>query len=326
MDHKLVDRIADAVLYEGYILYPYRRSAIKNQQRFNFGVIYPREYARPIGESFSQQTECLVMGEAGVRLSVRVRFLHLLAREMEEGQPWQEAIEREVEVPEFRLRKLLSEEKRVKFHFYGAGIEKLGNEPELAGNGYRQQTVAGEIEVAARQIDTRLFKIIVTTVNSTPVDRFENAAQISCDSRDELLLHSLVSAHTILSVRKGEFVSLLDPPETLRQAAAACHNVGTWPVLVGEEGERGMMLSSPIILYDYPQIAPESVGNFFDGTEIDEMLTLRLLTLTDEEKRELREGDDRARQILERTETMPAAQLIKLHGAMRGLKSFQGGE
>ncbi len=80
-----------------------------------------------------------------------------------------------------------------------------------------------------------------------------------------------------------------------------------------------MMLSSPIILYDYPQIAPESAGDFFDGTEIDEMLTLRIMTLTDDEKREMRGADERARLILERTEAMPVEHLMKLHGAVRGI-------
>ena len=81
------------------------------------------------------------------------------------------------------------------------------------------------------------------------------------------------------------------------------------------------MLSSPIILYDYPQIAPESPGALFDGTEIDEILTLRIMTLTDEEKREMRTVDERAREILERTENMPPDQLMKIHGVLRGLKT-----
>jgi hypothetical protein len=126
-------------------------------------------------------------------------------------------------------------------------------------------------------------------------------------------------------VQHGEFVSLFDPPDELRTATAACNNVGTWPVLVGESGAKDVMLSSPIILYDYPTIAPESPGDLFDGTEIDEILMLRILTLTDEEKRDMRHLDDRTRAILERTETLPAEQMMKLHGALRGLRP-SGGE
>ena len=40
-----VEKIAAAILYEGYILYPYRPTAIKNRQRWNFGTLYPRVYA-----------------------------------------------------------------------------------------------------------------------------------------------------------------------------------------------------------------------------------------------------------------------------------------
>jgi hypothetical protein len=122
-------------------------------------------------------------------------------------------------------------------------------------------------------------------------------------------------------VREGEFVSLIDFPETYRDFAGACQNVGTWPVLVGDASQRDTMLSSPIILYDYPQIAPESPGDLFDGAEIDEILSLRIMTMTDEEKLEMRHSDQRARQILERTETLPEEQFMKLHGALRGLRT-----
>ena len=84
------------------------------------------------------------------------------------------------------------------------------------------------------------------------------------------------------------------------------------------------MLSSPIILYDYPQIAPESPGDLFDGAEIDEILSLRIMTMTEEEKREMRESDERARQILERTESLPEEHFMKLHGALRGSARRQG--
>jgi hydrogenase maturation protease len=132
-------------------------------------------------------------------------------------------------------------------------------------------------------------------------------------------MSSLVSTHTVLGAVDGKFASLLAPEEQIGDLAASCKNVGTWPVLVGEEGDSDTLLSSPIILYDYPQIAPESAGDLFDGTEIDEILSLRILTLTDEEKREMSQSDERARQMLERTEAMPVEHLIKLHGVLRRL-------
>src|SRR4029077_15387757 len=132
------------------------------------------------------------------------------------------------------------------------------------------------------------------------------------------LLRCLVSTHTILGARQGEFVSLLDAPERWREASAGCNNVGTWPVVVGEAGANDTLLSSPIILYDYPQLAPESPGDLFDATEIDELLSLRIQTLTDAEKREMRDTGARARAILERTEALTDAQLAQLHGRSRG--------
>jgi hydrogenase maturation protease len=170
------------------------------------------------------------------------------------------------------------------------------------------------VELTAERLEEELFQVAVQVTNSTPVDHAEQL------SRDEILPHSFAATHTILAAREGEFVSLLDPPDRFRQAAAGCRNAGTWPVLVGEPGERGTMLSSPIILYDYPEVAAESPGDLFDATEIDEILTLRILTLTDEEKREMRESGDHARRILARTETLPEEQLMKLHGALRGLR------
>jgi hypothetical protein len=178
-------------------------------------------------------------------------------------------------------------------------------------------SVAGMVELAAQRLQDGMFKLTARIAN---VSRFANPAPAS---REEALARALVSAHTILEVRDGEFVSLVDAPDEYREFVQACQNIGTWPVLVGEEGQRDTMLSSPIILYDYPQIAPESPGDLFDGAEIDEILSLRIMTLTDEEKREMRESDDRARKILERTESLPEEQLMKLHGALRGLRAVK---
>ena len=141
--------------------------------------------------------------------------------------------------------------------------------------------------------------------------------------RDQALARSLVSAHILLGAAGGQFVSLLDPPENLKEVVESCHNIGIWPVLVGAEGERDTMLASPIILYDYPQIAPESQGDFFDGAEIDEILALRILTMTDAEKHEMRHGDERARKMLERTESLPMEHLMKLHGTLRELRPLK---
>ena len=145
------------------------------------------------------------------------------------------------------------------------------------------------------------------------------------EPRSSAVRRSFIFTHTILRVRGGEFVSLLEPPAGLEAAAAACKNVKTWPVLAGPQGETHTLLSSPIILYDYPRISPESQGNYFDATEIDELLALSVMTLTDAEKQEMRELDAHGREILERTESLSEEQLMKMHGVVRYLREPPSG-
>src|SRR5262249_8144472 len=358
MNLELVEKLADAVLYEGYIIYPYRPSAVKNLLRSKFGWLAPQAYsAAQSNENRMIQTECLVLCDETTTLDLRVRFLHLRERDVcelispksvsAEGAPseyrrvvsleidgqvrhtWQEAIEREVRLPDLNLSKLGASPTTVNFYF----SSERSSEPLHDADGavramfIREQkaiVVAVELHITDCKLPIAepssrlsLRKITARILNLTPL---ENADQ---KSRDEALMRSLVSTHTILSLRGGEFVSLLEPPDAFKAAAADCCNIGTWPVLVGEAGERDLMLSSPIILYDYPQVAPESAGNFFDGTEIDEMLALRVMTLTDDEKREMRGVDEHARRILERTETLPEEHLLKLHGVLRGLRKIE---
>jgi hydrogenase maturation protease len=308
MSLELVERIANAVLYEGYILYPYRASSVKNRRRFNFGVLFPPAYSAVQSgtESSTMRTECLVRGGAGTRLDVRLRFLQVTPVGDPDAslQSWQNALEREVNLRDYVLDKARLEP----FHFpIGEGLD-----------GRVDAGIEGTLTVSALPLQDGLFRISVSVVNKTAFEYPEES------SRDGMLPYSFAAAHTILAVRDGEFVSLLDPPNGLKEAASACNNTGTWPVLAGEPGQPAFMLSSPIILYDYPQIAPESPGDLFDGTEIDEILTLRIMTLTDEEKAEVRNGDERARRILERTEMLPEEHFMKLHGALRGLRPVEG--
>jgi hypothetical protein len=347
MNAKLVEEIANAVLYEGYMLYPYRTSSVKNRQRWNFGVVYPRDYSDAQNgiDPCSTQTECLLVGSPETKVSVKVRFLQGIARTIGELdcplselpdnpepyfhsvptlrigeqflQTWQEAAEREVLVTPRSLSSLVGDP-------FTQSISLPANkefeavcdaESRIAGVIARtQEAITGKVEVAAACVKDGTYKLTLSVSNETPV---VNPRQVT---RDHALQRALLSAHSILGVEQGEFISLLETPEEFRESAAGCSNVGTWPVLVGEEGQRDAMLSSPIILYDYPQIAPESAGNLFDGTEIDEILALRILTLTEDEKHEMRQGDERAREMLERTESMPAEQFAKLHGTLRGLR------
>lgn len=326
--------IADAVLYEGYLLYPYRRSAIKNRQRWTFGVVYPQEYSEANGgiEPWTMHTECLLrtQGNRDTSLDIYVRFLHLLSvwDESERAtspapdvkSTWEEAIEREVSALGLRLSDLLAHARTIEINFPGDRIIEVP--PGSASSTVREQKpLRGAIIISAEQAGEDCFKLIVQIENKTPGTR-------TITNRGDLaVLHSFVSTHTLLQVHQGAFISLLESDGEIKPLIEACQNRHTWPVLIGTEGEQDGILSSPIILYDYPQIAPESPGPLFDGTEIDEILTLRIMTLTDEEKREMREGDVRAREILERTEQMSPEQFMKLHGVIRSLRLVdEGGE
>jgi hypothetical protein len=352
MNLPLVNEVVEAVLYEGYILYPYRPTSKKNRQRFTFGRVYPHDYsvAQNGAEPYLMKTECLLASKEATRLEVSARFLHVTSREIlslrqpmlelpaslspesvevvpelcADGQSfvtWQEAVEREVNLAPQALKGIAGANSRLTFEFPATeNLEPIKEQKGLIAGimRRRRERLAGEILLEAEEIKPGLFKVTVKILNHTPVPVPE------LENQEAVLLRTLASTHTILHSEEGEFVSLMDPPESLRELAAACKNEGTWPVLVGDEetADRSTMLSSPIILYDYPKIAPESPGELFDGTEIDEILTLRVMTMTDAEKEEMRRSDPRASRILERTESLPEDQLLKMHGVVRELRSF----
>jgi hypothetical protein len=179
----------------------------------------------------------------------------------------------------------------------------------------RWRSLSGTLEVEAELLGERAYRVTARIANTTPWEG---------EDREHTLRRTFVSTHKVLEADGGEFVSMTDPPEELRELVEGCENVRTWPVLVGEKGQHNMMLSSPIILYDYPQVAPESPGDLFDGTEIDQLLILNILTLTDEEKEEVRASDPRAREILERCESLSPEELMRLHGTIRELRMLRG--
>jgi hypothetical protein len=322
---RLVEEIANAVLYEGYLLYPYRPSALKNQQRFNFGVVSPRQHAQAGEGGWFIHTECLARADGRCELGVRVRFLHLTSRTVEskdvDGEVlhrWQEAVERDVPL-RARLDDLCAAPVRQSFAWPAA--REIDRFPEADRSGgvivRSRENLQGHIEIFAERIENGLFKITLRAANVTPASTTDDPR------RDAVLMRSLVSTHAILHIADGAFISLIDPPADVQAIASACRNLGAWPVLVGEETDCDAVLAAPIILYDHPQIAQQSPGDFFDGTEIDEMLVLRILTMTDQEKCEMREADPRARRMLERTESLSEEHMMKLHGVLRGLRPVQ---
>jgi hypothetical protein len=187
-------------------------------------------------------------------------------------------------------------------------------EYEIAPEDFGIRPRTGRLILTAKQIREDLYRLHATFANESPV------AEANQTSRRGVQDIAFTSAHLLLGVENGEFISLLEPPVALEEDAKACTQNGVFPVLVGDTGDHSTVLCSPIILYDYPQVAPESVGDFFDGTEMDEMLALRVLTLSDEEQAEMRRGDRHARAILARTQSLSNEQLLKVHGVLRGLR------
>lgn len=329
--------VADAVLYEGYLLYPYRASADKNQVRWQFGVLMPPLFAaNGSGEHVSNQTECLLEATPTATVHVRVRFLQIRARTAEqlgdngefaevasirsgeeEVTTWEEAVERDVDAV-LPIAALLERERRIPFtEPRRRTVRELPAEPGQPSGRVVHTCfpITGLIRLRATRLPGPYggIRLRVTVENTSELTGEDT-------SRDHALRHALISTHSLLALSGGSFLSLLEPPEWAKPAVAECENVRTWPVLVGDPTLRDVVLSSPIILYDHPSIAPESESNFFDGTEMDEMLTLRTMTLTDAEKAEARATDQRVKELLDQIDDMPPELLSRLHGTIRELR------
>jgi hypothetical protein len=335
-------QVADAILYEGYLLYPYRGSAQKNQARFQFGVLVPPAYAAVDDcELSASQTECLLECSDDAEVLVLVRFLHLQRRIVRAVSPdtgelhdvsslevdgteytsWDEAAERQQQASA-SIAGLLGRERAIEFHIgSGKHSEDLTDAQgrDIGQLVRRWGTLDGVIRLSAQRVAGPYGALRLRV-------RVENKSdpELPPRTRDEALRHSMIAAHALIGVPGGTFLSLTDGPEWAAAETAACANVGTWPVLAGPEECRDLVLSSPVILYDHPEIAPESAGDLFDATEIDEILTLRTLALTDAEKRQARATDPRAADLMDRLDNMPPEMLERMHGAIRYLRATPG--
>jgi hypothetical protein len=323
--------VADAVLYEGYLLYPYRSTSSKNQSRWQFGVLGPPGAARDgLGEEAEMHCECLIRPDGDAALGLHLRFLQLQSRSLERVDldspggfvpadelvagvrtftTWDEATEKTVEVGPIALAHL-GEQIGVPISVDGGDeIEVVQFEGATIGRVIRRRwPLRAEVRLEATTAAPGVLRLSVNV---------RNTATPTAATRHEATRASLLGAHVILEAADASFVSLLEPPDDLLVAAQECENRRCWPVLAGEEGSDDALLISPIILYDYPAIAPESAGSLFDSTEIDEILTLRVMTLTDEEKAEARATDAAAALIIDRCDAMTPEDLQQLHGVLR---------
>lgn len=334
-------KVADAVLYEGYLLYPYRQSAQKNRVRFQFGVLMPPAYLATDGsERSASQTECLAEPRSAAEADITIRFLQLQQRLVQAVTPggrlrqvdrlqvdstefttWDEATE-----CEHHFRVPLADLLRagMQREFRSGPVEAVEDITDArgrpAGRLVRRRPAADLVVAASAERLPGPYGAVRLQV------RAENRTSPPAPprNRDEALRHALVAAHLLIGIDRGTFLSLTDPPEWAAAEAAACVNEGAWPVLAGPEDCRNLILSLPVILPDHPEVAPESAGDLFDATEIDEILTLRTLALTDAEKAEARATDPRAAQLVDRLDGLPPELMDRLHGAIRYLEGVPG--
>ncbi len=323
-----VAAVADAVLFEGYLLYPYRASAQKNRVRWQFGVLTPAaEPTEPTGN----RTECLLEPGSATVLRLRLRFLRLQARRPHrpDGAPVDELVVDGVRHLRFEegIPAHVDAELTLADLLVGAQTVPV----ELPAQESIEELRAADGTPAGRLVRTSwpLHGRVVVDLTDLPgpylvhrlrLDVLNDGDCVPDAPREQVLRTSLIAAHTVVHAPGATFLSLTDHPRWAEPATKACVNTHTWPVLAGPEDRRDLVLSSPIILHDHPQIAPESTLNLFDGLENDEILTLRTLTLTDEEKSEARATDPRAATIIDSIDAMPPEILERLHGAIRSLR------
>jgi hypothetical protein len=324
--------VANAVLYEGYILYPYTASASKNRIRWQFGVVVPKAYSeRGTGEPADAQTEILLECNDETEVEVLVRFLQVESREVE---AWNGTSFEPVESLEVGAKKYLTfdegTEREVSLRVLPAKTDRLAGpitfpdseetEPlrdaadELRGRIVRRRwslhgSIAIDCEAVAGLPGLRKLRV-----------RIENHSAVVPGERSSALRTAFVSTHTLLHAVGGRFLSVLDAPEDTVNATATLVNRHTWPVLIGDEtvDPHGspLVLSSPIILYDFPAVAPQTEGDTFDSLEVDELMMLSVRSLSDAERAEAKATDPRAAEIIERAERFNADDLRRLHGTL----------
>ena len=319
--------VADAVLYEGYLLYPYRASSSKNHARWQFGVLGPPGVeGHGLGEDSALHLECLLHpphDPDSAHLVVHLRFLQLQHRRVLDSSgaevpeltvdsvtwlTWDEAVEQEVSLT-LPLAELAEGLNRAVSVGGDVAVEQLADGSGAASGSVERRRWPLSALVNARVVPADgVLKLVLDVVNVCPG---------GVRTKEDATRRSLIGTHVLVEAHGARFISLLEPPEAVARVAADCNQHRCWPVLSGLPGDTDLLLGLPIILYDYPEIAGESPGSLFDATEIDEILTLRVLTMTDAEKAEARATDPLAREIIDRCDDMSPETLQQLHGALR---------
>jgi len=272
-----LERLIDSLLYEGYALYPYTPGATKNATPTPFGILYPPSYAARLASTFEHlELRCVLQAPPEALLSAEVRF-HAASGERHEAEPHR------VQLKEMTLAALAGAS--------AAGEPGAEREAEIAGG--RAGRLRLGLSLQARELGGDSYEMALSVENRTPCAQGLD--------RPAALAHSLLSTHPILRVSGGRFSSPLERP---------CHSINTYPVLASDADDA--VLGAAIVLPDHPQIAPESRGDLFDSTEIEEALLLHLRVLTDSERAEIE--DPVVREMMARADAATPDEILALHG------------
>lgn len=307
-----LDPIADSILYEGYALFPYRATSLKNSNRCSIGELSPGD---------RRLSEVPLKASLSAELFFRVGLLQPVMRAVTRAHPstrgpgsgdrpglvsWCEARPHRLPLGPITIERLLAGGKT-----WSLSIASFGEQHVEGGRAVLRSAaeLTVDLEIRLRRCDPSrdAFVLSCSLVNRSS----------ECDGR-LTTLHSphVAAAFDESSTSPGLFISITDAPADFGEVVESCEFDGAWPVLMGRTRDARRVLFSPVILYDYPAIAPESPCDLFDATENDELLLLSILALPDEERAAMRATDPRTAAILARAEELGEG-LGRLHGAIR---------
>jgi hypothetical protein len=282
MDFELAREVADAVLFEGHALWPYRVTSRQNRVRWGFGVLAPRAWSEAGGsEPWWTETRCLIEPTGATRVEGRLRFLHARSRQVERATPegfvpvdrldvedalwttWDEDDVREVPFA-CTLAELVVREVVVPFALAGDEEVQLlpGRRGGCVGRVVRaRRALTGVVRLSALRVegDRPLWRLDVRVENHTGWEEVDAPRAVALGG-------SCLGTHVLLAVGAGSFVSLLDPPPWAVAAAEDCRRARSFPVLAGLAGRRDVVLASPVVLVDHPRVTHEVTENTPDTT------------------------------------------------------------
>jgi hypothetical protein len=183
---------------------------------------------------------------------------------------------------------------------------QLGAAPSTVG--FEFDDLEGKAELIVERLPSGMGRVTFQVENVTELTDEE-----ATGDRKDALLKSMLSTHLLLRVEGGH--KFLSPLERGDDGVAGCCQVNTWPVLATPNDDA--LLAPTFMLPDHPEIAPESVNDFFDGTEIEEALVLHIQALSDQEREEISAQDPKVREMLARADATTPQQLMDLHGRVR---------